>query len=107
MTMLEKVARAICENKPDRDGYWESVPEARRKGYRTMARAAIEAMREPTVAMVNAWEDATQTDQSFEWARRNLPPVGTWDEANWEFEASYCVGNWQAMIDAALSEDKQ
>ena len=39
--LIESVARAICESKPDRAGLWETTPEPRRKGYRTQARAAI------------------------------------------------------------------
>jgi hypothetical protein len=42
--LTEKVAQAICESKPDRAGFWETTPEARRKGYRTQARAAVVAV---------------------------------------------------------------
>ena len=41
--LTEKVAQAICESRPDRAGFWETTPEARRKGYRTQARAAVVA----------------------------------------------------------------
>lgn len=47
MNMVEKVARAICDKEePDGLGNWEF--------YRDHARAAIEAMREPTDAMLRA-----------------------------------------------------
>ena len=42
--LIEKVAQAICESKPDRAGFWKTTPEARRKGYRTQARAAVVAV---------------------------------------------------------------
>jgi hypothetical protein len=42
--LIESVARAICESKPDRAGFWETTPEPRRKGYRTQARAAVVAV---------------------------------------------------------------
>jgi hypothetical protein len=45
--LVESVARAICESKPDRAGFWETTPEPRRKGYRTQARAAIVATTSP------------------------------------------------------------
>jgi hypothetical protein len=43
-SLVESVARAICESKPDRAGFWETTPEPRRKGYRTQARAATVAV---------------------------------------------------------------
>jgi hypothetical protein len=50
--MVECVAKAICAscegNLP-----WERQPEAYREGFRASARKAIEAMREPTQAIVN------------------------------------------------------
>jgi hypothetical protein len=56
--LVESVARAICESKPDRAGFWETTPEPRRKGYRTQARAAVVAVlkgiRVPTLGMCDA-----------------------------------------------------
>ena len=49
--LIESVARAICESKPDRAGFWETTPEPRRKGYRTQARAAIVATTSPALAI--------------------------------------------------------
>jgi hypothetical protein len=47
--LVESVARAICESKPDRAGFWKTTPEARRKGYRTQARAAVVAVLKETL----------------------------------------------------------
>jgi hypothetical protein len=79
--MIERVARAICEAKlwP---GAWEKETEGNREEWRMLARAAIEAMREPTDAMLACGE---------QWG---LPsdPMG--------------LKRWQEMIDAALEKGK-
>ena len=53
--MIERVARAIYQG---RNGYgcraWGSLPKLHHAPYLADAKAAIEAMREPTEAMVNA-----------------------------------------------------
>lgn len=67
--MIEKVARAIVKE----DGSFTVIDY-----HRGLARAAIEAMREPTEAMLSA-------------ARKQHDLVGT----------------WQAMIEAALIGEKQ
>jgi hypothetical protein len=87
MTMIERVARAMTEDfvndqldnieiNPRRyaDDNWKS--------YASMARAAIEAMREPTDEMVDAGRIA----------RMNV--AGGYDGPS----------GWEAMIDAALKE---
>lgn len=89
--MVERVARALYEADASNSSVrWESWPENKdraRKGlrikcgkYRDRARAAIEAMREPTSEMIDAaWNEAeTQTEQAQE--------------------------VWCAMINAALTE---
>ena len=92
--MIERVARAICDTWAEREGCadysWEVVkyahqdPETHAKlarMYETAmaeARAAIEAMREPTEAMV----DSCGNGECGKWA--------------W--------GAWDNMIDAALKE---
>lgn len=72
--MIERVARAIMsEENPD------SLDQ-----YSAMARAAIEAMREPTDEMKNCSE-----------------------EVHWGYSCHVCGGlkeGWQAMIDAALGK---
>jgi hypothetical protein len=82
--MVERVAKALHEQ--DRDGFgaleWEILDEAERRWYFDCARAAIEAMRATTSAMVKAGASAI-------------------DESLHEETESHC---WQAMIDAALGE---
>jgi len=78
--MVERVARAIAD---EMVGDWDRIPErsageASREDLRVAARLAIEAMRDPTDAMLAAcrwhiFEDASKQD-------------------------------WQTMIDAALAE---
>ena len=81
--MIEKVARALLmENRPD---YTPKQIEHGWFQYRFDARAAIEAMREPTNEMAE---------------------VGM--EARWQSpirDANNVREIWSAMIDAALSED--
>lgn len=77
--MVERVAKAIAEHGGSN---WETclkAPGQRMAGmYRAMARAAIEAMREPTVEMCRdaAWDD---------------------------YGPDECQTCWRAMIDAALA----
>lgn len=83
--MIERVARAIWASEytspwPDGDGYPD---DEYRLVARKQARAAIEAMREPTDAMKAV------------------------DGIHWGYGCHVCGGlteGWQAMIDAALSE---
>lgn len=75
MTMVERVAHALSGTLDGDD------PEEARKYYIAVARTAIEAMREPTDAMLEAT-----------WAKLH---------ANIS-DADF----WSAMIDAALSEQK-
>lgn len=59
MTMVERVARALCERDyPDLD--WGYITESFRDEYRAVARTAIEAMREPTEGMVEAYSQACE-----------------------------------------------
>jgi hypothetical protein len=73
---VQHVAQAI------RDNIQAALPDGISLDYDYAARAAIEAMREPTKAMV---------------AASNLHPA----------EQEIAIFAWQAMIDAALSPDKQ
>jgi hypothetical protein len=81
-SMVEKVARAIAHD-IHKDGDWgldgATAYEGRTAEFEAMARAAIEAMREPT--------------RDMKWAHE-LPHIGP-DEIE---------EMWRAMIDAALSE---
>ena len=84
--MVERVARAIYEDDfggPDRTPTpWAERDEEFRETVRSNARAAIQAMREPTSAMVEAAD-----------SRRD--PRNGWLGA---------ISAWEAMIDAALKE---
>lgn len=76
MDMVEKVATALLEEDPTREGHYTW------RHYEGAARAAIAAMREPAVEMVSGLGRllaAADTD----------PPL---------------IEKWHAMIDAALGE---
>ena len=75
MTMIERVARAMAKAASPLP--WEMGDEEWRNDFRTLARAAIEAMREPTPEMFIA---------------ARTPSVGT------------TRAEWQAMIDAAIGK---
>ena len=90
--MVERVARAACSNwydmvvasyGPDRADWSEAAQEGWKAAI-TMARAAIEAMREPTAEMAEAGDDIAiyHPDDII---RNQAEPI------------------YQAMIDAALS----
>lgn len=101
MTMIERVARAICQaNQMDPDSkshingnawHWED--------YAKDARAAIEAMRDPTEAMkVACWPN------HHPWGK-NAPDPTERPEMVRQMDADV-TADWQAMIDAALLETK-
>ena len=81
--MVEKVARAIHNSDPDGLGAlpWDELEDWQREFYISDARAAIEAMREPTEFMV-----------------RSLP-----ERAVWQDEAAM---NYRLLIAAALNESE-
>lgn len=102
MDMVERVARAIgMETCGDAPGYldeliqhpaaksWEPPSMPRWHQWTDHARAAIEAMREPTA-------------QQMRTASMTFPPWGGHGEASAPSQADM----WRAMIDAALSEAK-
>lgn len=77
--MIERVAQAIYEDRNGRGCIpWNKRPAAHKAPYLSDARAAIEAMREPTETMVTA-------------GLRSGPE-------------GYVKGDWYFMIDAALKE---
>lgn len=79
-TMIERVARAIyAAMAAPSEPYWGCLDEGTKHGAKSIARAAIAAMREPTETMVAAG--------------LRLDPDG------------YVKGNWYFMIDAALKEE--
>ena len=83
-SMLEKVAMAIAED----------ISPGREPDYvdRALARAAIQAMREPTEKMLLA----------VRYERDFWPEAPRGDELREETVAE--IDDWQAMIDAALEE---
>jgi hypothetical protein len=94
MSMVEKVARVLYavrvesakEAGLDTSFTWETEPNVYREHCLREARAAIEAMREPTEAMKHAT-----------------------DEVHWGYSCAVCGGlteGWYAMIDAALTPPK-
>jgi len=90
VNMIEKVARALYPNAFERGGVF--IAHAENK-----ARAAIEAMREPTDEMIVAAVNATE---EVDWVRGLFG--GSYDNATQVFSDSH-----KAMIDAALSEPSQ
>lgn len=80
MSMVERVAQSIAERRG-------IAPEQRSDGmmavFRMDARAAVEAMRDPTRGMIAAADD----EDSDKYVARGR-----------------AISSWQAMIDAALAE---
>jgi hypothetical protein len=78
MTMIERVARAI-----QAEAGWDNIDvgDRLRADYLAFARAAIEAMREPTEAMIKEGAYGSGEDS-----------------------AGVACGAWKAMIDIALDE---
>lgn len=79
--MVEKVAEALWAAQEPRQTAW--AREIHRRDYERLARAALEALREPTEAML----DASFIDD------------GRGSDVDWVLATKV----WQAMIDAALS----
>ncbi|WP_458395322.1 hypothetical protein [Rhizobium ruizarguesonis] len=87
MTMVDRVAMAIQQAsfrmiRPS----WDSLDSAEKDQWRIRARAAIESMREPTEAMVEA-SAAIYGD-------------------NYLYRHRYSKDQWRAMVDAALKGEK-
>lgn len=55
-SMIERVARAMFDATNEHDETWDTEAQEIKTTYLIMARAAIEAMREPTDVMVDALE---------------------------------------------------
>lgn len=65
--MVEKVARAINDALVPRFGAqnWQAIDENARNSFREQARAAIEAMREPTEEMLQAGTNAVDDGETY------------------------------------------
>jgi hypothetical protein len=84
--MVERVARALFEEEWDDKSSepWERAEEDERAAWRKSARAAIEAMREPTGVMI----------AQGSWASDGRNEIGSTGAKN----------AWRKMIDAALTD---
>lgn len=82
--MIERVARAITKY-PDKPKEWDDYSPIAQEIFRTIARLAIEAMREPTEGMCERAFEADLSDYEDDALR-------------------YFADIWQEMIDAALKE---
>lgn len=91
--MVEKVAKRLCaadmqyrlENFTEYT--WQLMLEGNKNRFRSAARAAIEAMREPTEAMLDVAED-------------KLPLYREYDATDRKYATTW----YSAVIDAALKE---
>lgn len=76
MNMTERVARAMYDATPfkETEGGYDAQSETYRSMCELLARAAIEAMREPTDAMIDAFDnmDAWDDDSRFPTASEAL-----------------------------------
>jgi hypothetical protein len=114
MTMIEKVARAICvcaERDPDLQGVQSPfgditpMPAGYRQwqNYEAEARAAIEAMREPTREMVfAAWNEMDGGTNKNGPLVRESSTCHVDNDGPLQSDTAFEV--WQAMIDTALKE---
>jgi len=84
-SMVERVARAICENEHN---LWSETPPDVQGIYLDLARISIEAMREPTDAMIDA--GVAMALQAL------VHGQGGW--------SAYIADLHRQMIDAALNE---
>lgn len=87
-TMIERVARAAYDATKESDTSWDDEFQEIKTTYLIQARAAIEAMREPSTAMVDA---AYAAHDAYEAAPEPKAWLGL-------------ISTHRAMIDAALSE---
>ncbi len=98
--MVERVAKTLHahNNHADDDSWasraWLELSEKARYTYRSIARAAIEAMREPTGAM-------TDKGARYEWTRPST--AGSFNEDFFLYEEEVAK-LWQGLIDAALGK---
>lgn len=102
-TMVERVARAIAEAS---GALWEAEDHEGRALFRRDARAAIEAMREPTDEMVIAGLEAgARHNKPYEEKIRVTRSSGEFAAALVAVSSGGLYStSYQAMVDAALSE---
>jgi hypothetical protein len=100
--ILEKVARGICEADCGR------VTENEMARCRDLARAALEALREPSAHMVRqALVETDLTPEQMDFGAEvleGMPPARPDLQISGIEAAADMYRDWQAMIDAALAE---
>lgn len=87
-TMIDRVARAHWNARADEYNQWDALDKTERDCQRAAARAAIEAMRAPTSAMVEAGDACEGPAAGFE-----------------SYGPKHADDVWAAMIDAALKDE--
>lgn len=98
--MVERLALAMQAGIEGQPGDFEHMDPRPHQSYVKAARLAIEAMREPTAAMLAA---GTAADWVGEVESRDGQSIGP--SVDWEGKAR--PGIWRAMIDAALGTHSQ
>lgn len=99
MTMIERVARAISNaDVANAEDGWEQNPPVTKEDYRKMARAAIEALREPTAAMLAAGYCPDLNNAPQFALDESLDELNAW----WARLSPEDI--WPSMLDAALAE---
>lgn len=83
-SMVERVARALANDTPED---WQDLPFLHKLAFNAHARAAIEAMMEPTPAMIDRFVSRALC-------------VSIHSEDGW---SNYARNQWQAMIAGALA----
>lgn len=100
MSMVEKVARTIHAKRraPDDNKHWFHEDPELCDLSRQLARAAIEAMKEPTLEMLESGNLAARSV-------RTMGVSGQTIEAQIRVKTQREAAAWRAMIDAALNEE--
>ena len=96
MSMVEIMARAFLNSVSKGERSWDDLDLITRGGIKRDVRAVLEAMREPTDAMLTAGE--RECDECLDQAW----PTGEHANADFALDAPKMV--WQSMITAALKE---
>lgn len=102
MTMIERVARAIYETtRPAHYAAWDHLPRTQQVARFAEARAAIEAMREPSRQMIDRGGDVLADCKDSDWDSGS--DGESHNSYEWIISGSQTT-IYQAMIDAALTD---
>jgi hypothetical protein len=96
--MLEKVAKAIYGTVFANDEAWDKLDRAPRERFIELARAAVEALREPSEGMQKAVRPQEYTVEHY---------YGTGHHRSFPHLGAGPIQVWQDMIDAILSEQEK